>query len=295
MLVAAVLSITLHLTSGGLDRTYHLYRPPSLGPSERAPLVVVLHGGFGTGTQAEKDYGWDREAQRHRFLVAYPDGIARSWNAGQCCGPAKARNVDDVGFIGAMVAQIERTQNADPRRVFITGMSNGAFMAYRLACEAPFPIAAIGSVAGTLDTQSCGNPQRTSVMEIHGLQDQHVPFNGGMGINKTQPGPRPSVPQTLAVWQRADGCSGSARRSSRGVVARSAWTCANGSRVELITIANAGHEWPGSRRGPRGALLGSLFHIAPADPVSDALNATQTLWEFFTPQVVQHSQLKSSF
>src|SRR5579862_9508512 len=151
MILAVALSLTLHLTSGGLERTYHLYRPSSLTQGERAPLVVMLHGGYGSGAQAEKDYGWDREAEAHRFIVAYPDGIGRSWNAGMCCGPARSRAVDDVGFVTAMVHDIERTQNADPARVYVAGMSNGAMMAYRLACEAPFPIAAAGSVAGTLD------------------------------------------------------------------------------------------------------------------------------------------------
>ncbi|HLI95639.1 MAG TPA: PHB depolymerase family esterase [Candidatus Baltobacteraceae bacterium] len=280
MLIAA-LSVTLHLLSGGLDRTYHFYRPPVVRQSDRAPLVVVLHGGYGTGMQAEKDYGWDELAQRGRFLVAYPDGVGRSWSAGLCCGPAKKRNIDDVAFIGAMVAAIERTQNADPRRVYVTGMSNGAMMAYRLACEAPFPIAAVGSVAGTLDTDSCPHPQRTAVMEIHGLNDEHVPFNGGVGVNHPQPQPFRSVAATLAVWQKANAC-GEPFVSRNGVTNVERWTCSRGGHVELVSIANAGHEWPGSRKGPRGALLGALLHIAPADPVSDALDATQALWDFFT-------------
>jgi polyhydroxybutyrate depolymerase len=242
----------------------------------------MLHGGYGTGAQAEKDYGWDQLAERQRFIVAYPDGYRRAWNSGMCCGAPHARNVDDVGFISALVHELERTENADPQRVYITGMSNGAMMAYRLACEAPFSIAAVGSVAGTFDMPACGNPQRTSIVEIHGLIDQHVPFNGGTGVNHPQPEPFPSVAQTLGIWQRADACNANAQQASSGVVATTTWRCANGNRVELITIANAGHEWPGSKKGPRGALLGSLLHIAPADPVSDAIDATQTLWSFFT-------------
>ncbi len=282
MILAAALSLTLHLMSGGIDRTYHLYRPASLSQGERAPLVVMLHGGFGTGAQAEKDYGWDKLADRQQFIVAYPDGVRRSWNAGMCCGPARDQHIDDVAFIGALVNEIERTQNADPQRVYITGMSNGAMMAYRLACEATFPIAAVGSVAGTFDMPSCAHPQRTRIMEIHGLTDQHVPFGGGIGINHSQPQPFPPVGSSLAVWQNANGCASDPRRSTIGVVTRTRWTCARGDDVELITIANAGHEWPGSHRGPRGAFLGRLLHIAPADPVSDAMNATDTLWRFFS-------------
>lgn len=283
MILAAALSLSLHLPWGGIDRTYHVYRPSAIPAAQKAPLVVMLHGGYGTGAQAEKSYGWDELAQREGFIVAYPDGVNRAWNAGMCCGTPRKRNIDDVGFITAMVARIEQDQHADPARIYITGMSNGAMMAYRLACEAPFPIAAIGPVAGTLDmVPPCGDPQRTSVMEIHGLTDEHVPFDGGAGVNRPQPQPFPSVPDTLAVWQRADGCSSDPQRVSHGVVATSIWECANGARVELLTIANAGHEWPGGRRTARGAFLGALLHLAPADPVSDALDATETLWRFFS-------------
>jgi polyhydroxybutyrate depolymerase len=280
MILAAALSLTLHLQSGGLDRTYRVYRPASIPQTQHAPLVVMLHGGFGSGAQAEKDYGWDRLADRERFIVAYPDGVRRSWNAGLCCGPARERNVDDVGFITAMVREIERAQNADPNRIYITGMSNGAMMAYRLGCEAPFRIAAIGSVAGTLDLPQCANPQRTRLMEIHGLQDRHVPFNGGIGINHSQPEPFASVRASLAVWQRANAC-GSDVAQTAGPVVTTRWNCANGNAVELIAIGNAGHEWPDSR-GLRGAFLAPLLHIAPADPVSHAIDGTSTLWNFFT-------------
>lgn len=282
MILAAALSITLHLLSGGIDRTYHLYRPSTIPAAQKAPLVVMLHGGYGTGLQAEKAYGWDELAEREHFIVAYPDGVNRAWNAGMCCGTPRKNNIDDVAFIAAMVAQIERDQNADPARIYITGMSNGAMMAYRLACEAPFPIAGIGSVAGTLDMTSCAHPQHTKILEIHGLTDRHVPFDGGPGINTPQLQPFPSVDRTLAVWQQANLCGPDVQRSISGVVTTQHWICSGGHDVELISIANAGHEWPGSRRGPRGALLGPLLHIAPADPVSNAINATETLWRFFS-------------
>src|SRR5581483_6479236 len=111
-------------------------------------------------------------------------------------------------------------------------MSNGAMMAYRLACEAPFPIAAAGSVAGTLDMPVCERPQRTAVIEIHGLTDRHVPFAGGVGINRPQPQPFPPVPHTLAVWQRANECSKEPLRTASGVVTSTRWNCAEGP-VEL--------------------------------------------------------------
>ena len=87
----------MRLSNGDRDRTYLLYRPASLSQQVPAPLVVVLHGGYGSGSQAERSYHWDALADRQGFVVAYPDGIGRSWNAGGiCCGPALRDNVDDV-------------------------------------------------------------------------------------------------------------------------------------------------------------------------------------------------------
>ncbi len=94
---------TVHTIAG--DRTYRLYVPAGL-PSP-APLVVMLHGGFGSAQQAERAYGWDQLADTAKFVVAYPDGLGRAWNSGGgCCGRSSKDGVDDVGFITAAVADI---------------------------------------------------------------------------------------------------------------------------------------------------------------------------------------------
>ena len=129
------------------SRTFHLYRPPGL--SDSAPLVVMMHGGFGTGAQAEHSYHWDSEADAGHFLMAYPDGVMRAWNAGSCCGEPQHTNTDDVAFITAMVGAIEQQMPIDRARVYATGMSNGAMMALRLGCQTD-TFAAIAPVAGTL-------------------------------------------------------------------------------------------------------------------------------------------------
>src|SRR5262249_23186188 len=89
---------------GNLLRTFHVYRPQGL--TGGSPLVVMLHGGYGDGRQAERDYHWNTEADNGHFVVAYPDGLLRAWNAGTCCGLPREANVDDVGFITHMVAVI---------------------------------------------------------------------------------------------------------------------------------------------------------------------------------------------
>jgi len=143
---------------GGVSRTFHLYRPAGL--SDGAALVVMLHGGFGTGAQAERSYHWDSEADGGHFLVAYPDGLMRAWNAGTCCGEPKRTNTDDLGFITAMVGAIEQEMPIDRARIYATGMSNGAMMALRLGCQTD-TFAAIAPVAGTLLTD-CSAARPTS-------------------------------------------------------------------------------------------------------------------------------------
>jgi polyhydroxybutyrate depolymerase len=162
----------------GVRRTFHVYRPPGLaGP---APLVVMLHGGFGTGTQAEQDYGWDAQARAAHFVVAYPDGLDRAWNVGGgCCGVPGRTGADDVGFITRMVARISAEVRIDRDRVYATGISNGGMLAYRLACDTRI-FAAIGPDSAT-ELGGCRSPAPVSVIHIHGTADHNIPYDGGTG------------------------------------------------------------------------------------------------------------------
>jgi polyhydroxybutyrate depolymerase len=266
---------TQTIQAGGVSRTFHVYRPQGLNGA--APLVVMLHGGFGTGDQAERDYNWDSEADSGHFLVAYPDGLGRAWNAGSCCGEPQRTNLDDVGFITSMVAAIEQQTPIDPARVYATGMSNGAMMALRLGCQSD-AFAAIAPVAGTLLTD-CSNARPTSVLQIHGTADDRVPYNGGPGKAFAANGnPRvdgPSVPSVNATWRSIDAC-GPPSTNTVGDVTTETAACANGRTVELISVAGAGHQWPG------GVAKPVVEKLAGIPPPSTALNATDTIWQFFS-------------
>lgn len=272
---AATLPATRTIRVGAIDRTYRIFRPPGLSTSRAVPLVVMLHGGFGTGAQAEQSYGWDAEAQQHGFVVVYPDGVGKSWNAGGCCGSAKRNNIDDVGFINQLLRQVIIDEHIDPNRMYVTGISNGAMMAYRLACELPNTFAAIGPVAGTM-VAGCAAAAKTSVMHIHGLDDKNVPFNGGIGSKGFEWVVKvnyPSVPSVIARWRTIDQC-GPESSSTSGPVVTTTARGADGTAVTLITIAHAGHQWPGGQ--PPAPWAKRLL-----DKPSTALNATDTLWRFF--------------
>jgi polyhydroxybutyrate depolymerase len=254
----------------GTTRTFHLYRPPHMAAP--AALVVMLHGGFGSGTQAEQSYGWDAEADTGHFLVVYPDGLNRAWNSGGgCCGTPATDNVDDVTFISIMIGTLKREVPIDSHRIFATGISNGGIMAYTLACRTKL-FAAIGPDSAT-QLGPCASPDPLSVLHIHGTADTRIPYDGGRGQGIAHID-GPAVPALNAAWRKIDDCEAPAV-VTKGPVTTSTARCPSGRTVQLITIAGAGHQWPDGR--PDTAIQ----RVLGADPPSTALNATQTIWQFF--------------
>jgi polyhydroxybutyrate depolymerase len=247
---------------GGLDRSYRLHKP--FGLTAAAPLVVMLHGASGTGEQAEKSYGWDQLADSAHFVVAYPDGVGHTWNGHGCCGKAMRENVDDVGFITAMVGQISAGLPIDKSRVYAAGFSNGGIMSYTLACNTGI-FAAIGPDSATM-LDACTAPHPTSVIHIHGTADKVVPYNGGQGWSTVN---GPSIADLNAFWRKADQC-GPPDVTTNAPLTTSTAACADKRSVELITIDGGKHQWPG----------GSTV-LEKRDPTSHTLDATQTIWQFF--------------
>lgn len=238
------------ITVGGTERTYRVHQPAGLPAA--APLVVMLHGGFGSGGHAERAYGWDRLADTAKFAVAYPDGLGRTWNTnGGCCGRSAREGIDDVAFITAMVDEISRDVGVDPARVYVAGMSNGGIMAYTLACNTGL-FAAIGPVAAT-QLDPCSAPHPTSVLHIHGTADPNVRYDGapGAGVARID---GPSVPEVDTFWRTADDCA-QPMTTTDGAVTTAIAGCPDGRSVGLISVGDVGHEWPAF--------------------------ATETLWQFF--------------
>lgn len=250
---------------GGVTRSYLVYRPARLDAP--APLVMMLHGGFGSATQAERSYGWDAEADAQHFVVVYPDGQGRAWNVGGgCCGTPGRAGVDDVAFLQAVLAQVKATLSIDASRVFATGISNGGMMAYRLACDTD-AVAAIAPDSATL-LGDCPSPHPVSVIAIHGTADRNIPYDGGEGSGVARID-GPSIPSVNRLWRTADSCDPPTSTVS-GDVTSSIAACPGSRAVELITIAGAGHQWPGSTQGRQGA-----------DPPYPGLDATSAIWTFF--------------
>ncbi|MFM7088960.1 MAG: alpha/beta hydrolase family esterase [Candidatus Paceibacterota bacterium] len=171
------------------SRSYNLFLPATYNKSTPLPLVIGLHGGIGTATGFESYSKLTQYAQSNNFIVAYPNGInvnskqvkAQSWNAGDCCGPASRQSVDDVGFIRRVVQDIKTKYSVDPNNIILIGHSNGAMMAYRVACQASDIITAIAAQSGSLGITECNPANPVSILHIHGTNDKNFPIQGGKG------------------------------------------------------------------------------------------------------------------
>lgn len=266
----------------GLVRTFRVYVPPSYDDGAATPVVFLLHGGFGSGAQIEASTHMLEVAAAEGVVVISPDGVAnpgaiRTWNAGGCCGYAASADVDDVGFLAAALDRVEEELCVDTRRVYATGMSNGAMLSHRLGCDLADRVRAIATVAGTDITTSCSPARPVPELTIHGSADMNVPFVGGTGCGPSGASYR-SVPLTLQRWRELDDCS--EKPTASYLDADAACTvygkCAAGNTVESCIVDGGGHQWPGgeppSVPGIGDCLLGFQSVLYPA---------SARIWEFF--------------
>jgi len=228
------------IDSNGSARSYILYIPDGLSADHTLALVLVLHGGLGNGETAIAMSGFNAVADKHGFLVVYPNGSGvrddrlLSWNSGNCCGHAKQNNIDDVGFIRQVAADVQKSYPIDPKRIYVTGMSNGAMMSQRLACEAADLFAAAAPVSGTLNYFDCQPAVPIAILEFHGTADQSVPYDGGMGQKSLAQINFTSVSYSIDFWVKQNGCPASPQTSTENGITHDVYApCKQGAAVEL--------------------------------------------------------------
>jgi len=268
------------LRVGDLERSYVLRLPAQRPAGKPLPLVLVLHGGGGNADYAERMTGFTPLAMQEGFAVAYPEGSSRfrgrllTWNARHCCGYAMENKVDDVAFIDALISHLIAEHGIDPRRVYVTGMSNGGMMAHQLGISLSHRLAAIAPVVGALFGDEAQAAYPVAALMINGELDRSVPFAGG------PPGGRfayawdgtPTWPASEqgSFWARANQCAPNPQLTREGSLTRSDYRCPAGREVVLLALADNGHAWPGGERG-----------TDRADTPSTTLDASQAIWQFF--------------
>lgn len=272
------------ITLDGRERSYLLHVPPDYDGTQRLPMVLAFHGGATDASYMVRFCGLNETADLANFLAVYPNGSGEqpkmlTWNAGNCCGYARRHHSDDVGFVSGILDELAGMGMIDQRRIFATGMSNGAMMVYRLAAEMSDRIAAIAPVAGTMELDAAHPTRPVSVIHFHGTADEFVPFTGGRGARSLTQHQFSSVEATIRRWVEINGCHQEPSVMSLPnvgadglAIERKDYTAGReGAEVVLYTIEGGGHTWPG--RVPRLAALG---------PTTHSISANDLMWEFFT-------------
>ncbi len=268
-------------------RSYRLYTPSSLESEEPVPLVVVLHPFMGSARQMVRMTGFDAIAEREGFIAAYPNGLTRRWTAdpGETRAPGPFRAADDVGFIEALLDDLQARYPVDPDRVYVTGASNGAMMTYRLACEMPERFAAAAAVMAPMTrtlAEYCAPEVQMPFLIMMGTEDQAFPFEGGAPGGPGGGSEVLSAPETAAFWAARNECPGVSERHEFPEIAPDDGTrvsaetyagCAGGGETVLYIIEGGGHTWPGQ---PSQPLLEFLV-----GPISREIDASEVIWEFF--------------
>lgn len=262
----------------GRQRSLIINLPPRYDTGTAGlPLIIGLHGTGGNAAQFERNYHFSEKADEAGFIAVYPNGIQsegrlgiRTWNAGACCDYAMEQNVNDVKFISGLIDKMIAEYHVDPKRVYVTGMSNGGMMAYRLAAEIPGKIAAIAPVSCTMVFDPPGGSSRpVPIIHIHSILDKIIPYAGTtnpLGYHF------PPVDSVLSVWVRRNGCRPEAQvLVDNSEYKQMQWLDASGNPMIVHYVTqDGGHSWPGGDQVRPGAA-----------PPSRVLDANDLIWAFF--------------
>lgn len=272
------------LEHNGKTRSYVLHLPKSSTKDRAVPLVMVLHGLGANGAMTQVLTGFDDVADKRGFAVVYPDGLNKMWNYWEGGLPAgklkRERGADDIGFLTTLIDELVRDGIADKRRIYATGISNGAYMSNRLAIDSADRIAAIAPVSGTMIkfmAERMKAPQPMPVLYIHGTQDKVVGFDGTDFITKRASSL--SADELVRWWAKRNGCDMEPKVESLPdkadddiTVKRHTFADKTGrAPVVFYELIGGGHTWPGGKLQPE-ALLGKTCRD---------FNASETIWEFF--------------
>lgn len=283
-------------TVGGFSRTTHIHIPAGYKPQSPLPLVLVLHGAGGNGRVVLDHDRWAASAERNNFLVAAPDGLPAFpgrppnfrknpslWNSGQLSSRSPRAAVDDVAYIRQLLDDLKVRLPYDPRRVYCCGHSNGGTMTFRLAADLSDRFTAIGTVAGNLAVEVPRIKRPMPTLCFFGTKDPLMPLNGGEVQLPWGNRRNPPVLESLSGWANALGCETRPTSISKleGVEKLQYPSKSAGPTLTVLLIEDHGHQWPGSKSFLPELLTG---------PVVARLDATETLWEFFSSTVLPEAK-----
>ncbi|UXI04010.1 alpha/beta hydrolase family esterase [Photobacterium sp. TY1-4] len=278
------------ITVKGIVRDFYLHLPPPDKTSTSAAAVVIaLHGGGRTdGDELAQRAGFERLAAQDGMIIVYPNGITAQWNDGREKAARRSRevmSVDDVGFLSALIEHLVAEYHADPKRIFMMGLSNGGMMTLRMGCEASEKLAAIAPVIANMPANlinRCTPKTSLPVLLMNGTADPLVPWSGGdVGFLTKKMGKVASTDATLEFWLRQNHCDplpsitifADINTDDHSRVRRLRYQCQPSPlEVVLYQIEGGGHNFPGSRTPDLPRLLG---------PKNMDIHGAQEIWQFF--------------
>jgi polyhydroxybutyrate depolymerase len=272
---------------GGLDRNYLVHLPPGFDKSSSLPVVIQLHGGGSKAAQLDKLTKFQALADKENFIVVAPDGVESQWNDAKegATYRAAVENIDDVGFISAMIDQLKTNLNIDMKKVYVTGNSNRGMKTLRVGAQLSAKVAAIAAVAGSMSNSlmAASSPQRPiSVLMINGTDDPLVHIEGGniTAFGKVT-GQVAAPAATVKFWVEKNGCPAPALKeelpdvntTDGSKVTRETYAgCRDGVEVVYYIIQGGGHTWPGGPQYLSEILIGKT---------NRDFDATSVIWDFF--------------
>ena len=280
--------LTIKMEFGGRERNYIVHLPPKEKMNGSVPLLFHLHGGGGTakGTAGLTFGRFNELADRDGFIVVYPNAINKNWNDGRKLEDVIAwkEDIDDVGFITAIVDKLKQKYKIDNKRIFTTGMSNGGFMTSRLLCDRAdiFSGGAILTASLSKDYMPKCDPEKpVAVMVMNGTEDPLVPYDGGLikVFRKTR-GEIVSTDEIVDFWKDKNGCTvkkntvalPDSTADDTTVIVEEYSNCQDRGALVLYTIKGGGHTWPGGKQ-----YLGERW----IGKTNRDIVACDVIWEFF--------------
>ena len=273
---------------GGLERNYLVHLPPGFNRSTSLPVIIQLHGGGSKASQQDKLTKFQALGDKENFIVVAPDGVDSQWNDAKegATYRAATENIDDVGFMSAVIDKLKTDLNIDPKRVYVTGISNGGMMTLRLGAQLSGKVAAIAAVAGSMSNtlMAACNPERPiSVLMINGTADPLVHIEGGniTAFGKVT-GQVAAPAAAVKFWVEKNGCPSTALKEELpdtntedgSKVTRETYAgCRDNVEVVYYLIQGGGHTWPGGLQYLSENFIGKT---------NRDFNATSVIWEFFT-------------
>lgn len=228
----------LTLDFRGTKRTYLVHVPRDYTGATPVPLLIDMHGWGSNPGEQRFVSGQLQQSDQRGFIAVWPQGQDNSWNGFNCCGKSMENNVDDVGFLRALVNTMKGQANIAGDRVYASGLSNGWSMAMRAACDAADVFRAAAGVSQMLNQPERCRPSRPiGITSFHGLLDLLAPYGGNplLGFQ--------SARTSFASWATINRCTGAPVRGQLSGLSRTETFihCAGKARVGLVTVGAGGH------------------------------------------------------